>query len=117
MHSFSPLRFDLKNSGVEYVTVTRAVSIGPLEKNLRPDSKFALLRCGAFRDTTAHRIYVAFWDMSNARTGEAPYIQSIAQFRRRNFSVKSGVSFSKSARLSKLTIVGVTQVRFSVRPG
>jgi hypothetical protein len=65
----------LQNSGVEYVTVTRAVSIGPLEKNLRPDSKFALSRCGAFRDTTAHRIYVAFWDMPNARTGETSCIQ------------------------------------------
>jgi hypothetical protein len=60
----------LQNSGVDNVTVTRAVSIGPLEKNLRPDSKFVLLRCGAFRDTPAQRIYVAFWDMPNAQTGE-----------------------------------------------
>src|SRR5262249_36973559 len=54
MHSFSPLRFDLAKQMAFAVSETSrshaAVSIGPLEKNLRPASKIAALsRCEAFR--------------------------------------------------------------------
>jgi hypothetical protein len=37
----------------------------------------------AFRDTYAHRIYVAFWDNAHNVTGEMQYIQH-RHFRRRN---------------------------------
>src|SRR5262249_34024664 len=55
MHSFSPLRFDLAKQMPFAVSQTSrlhdAVSISPLEKNLRPASKFAdLSRSVAFRD-------------------------------------------------------------------
>src|SRR5215475_7046578 len=66
MHSFSPLRFDLVKQMAFAMSKTSpshaALSIGPLEKNLRPASKYVSSRCVAFRDSPAHRVCVAFRD-------------------------------------------------------
>jgi hypothetical protein len=76
MHSFSPLRFDPAKQMPFAVSKTpwshAAVSIDPLEKNLRPASEFALSHCEAFRDLPTPLTHVAFRGIALANCPTLP---------------------------------------------